>query len=115
MPARFFCVGGRSIVGCHRGGFSILDAGGRPANGGSILFVSTAENLRSNGRVDSNGAFRASVRAAGEYRADVIAGQGGSRLMPRSDFLAAHRGGFPPVQIVEGANAPLVLRTPQLS
>jgi hypothetical protein len=84
---------------------------GAPVNGGRILFVSSS-GVRSEGWVDSNGTLTASLMAAGEYRVYVISGQEESDSFHDPDFLAAHREDFPPVQIAEGTNAPLVLRMP---
>jgi protocatechuate 3,4-dioxygenase beta subunit len=90
----------------------LLDAEGRPVNGGQILFLSSA-GVRSEGWVDSNGTLTASVMAAGEHRVYVIPGPEEYDSFRDPDFLAAHRDDFPPVEIVEGANAPLVLRMPR--
>lgn len=91
----------------------LLDAAGRPARGGRILFVPREGNAQSLGWVDSNGTFTASLMAAGEYRVYVIGSAEESDSFSDPDFLAAHREDFPPVEIVEGANAPLVLRLPR--
>jgi len=48
--------------------------------------------------------------AAGEHRVNVAGSGEEADSFRDPDFAAEHRGEFPPVEIVRGASAPLVLR-----
>jgi hypothetical protein len=54
------------------------------------------------------------VSSVGDFHVYVLTDQGGSQtdLLRDPDFLKAHERDFAPVHVVEGRNAPLVLRLP---
>jgi protocatechuate 3,4-dioxygenase beta subunit len=91
----------------------LLDAGGRPVSGARILFLPSVDNMRSSGYTKEDGSFTASFLTSGEHRIYVVSADAGQFDYFRDpNFLQSHRNDFPPVQVVEGMNAPLILRVP---
>jgi hypothetical protein len=91
----------------------LLDAAGQPIGGGRVLFVSRAGGSKTSGFAAEDGTFTASFLEGGEQRIYLLSPTDDwNQILRDPDFSDARRSDFPAVQIVEGANAPLVLRMP---
>ena len=88
---------------------SLTDASGQPAAGISLAFVRDENWTENIGNTDGQGALHAAVRQAGDYHIYVVRNQ---NSMDDEDYLEQHANDFPVVHVVDGANAPLVLRMP---
>jgi protocatechuate 3,4-dioxygenase beta subunit len=83
----------------------IVDAAGKPVANKIVHFSSPAGP---GGAIsDAEGEFKASLRAAGEYRVYVLPDQNSSA---DPDYLKEHENDFPVVRVVAGENPPIVLR-----
>ena len=92
----------------------LLDEAGNPVSGAVVALDSAQPRSQSWIVTDGDGAFRLGVTSVGDFHIYVVANQGPSEtdLLRDPDFLKAHEQDFAPVHIVEGRNAPLVLRLP---
>jgi hypothetical protein len=92
----------------------LLDQAGNPVWGAIVALDSGQPKGQSWIATDDNGAFRLGLTSVGDFHIYVVTDQGGSQtdLLRDPDFLKAHERDFAPVHIVEGRNAPLVLRLP---
>jgi hypothetical protein len=84
----------------------IVDAAGQPVAGQMILFVS-ATGTGGGAISNAEGAFQASLRAAGEYHLYALPDQ---NWAADPDYLKEHEKDFPVVRIVAGENPPILLR-----
>lgn len=92
----------------------LLDQAGNPVFGAVVALDSGQPNGQSWIVTDGNGAFRLGLTSVGDFHVYVVADQGASQtdLLRDPNYLKAHEQDFAPVHIVEGRNAPLVLRLP---
>ena len=92
----------------------VLDQAGNPVSDAVVALVSGRPRGQSWMVTDGDGAFRLGVTSVGDFHVYVVTDQGGSQtdLLQDPDFRKAHELDFAPVHIVEGRNAPLVLRLP---
>ena len=92
----------------------LLDQAGNPVSGAVVALDSGQPMGQSWIATDGDGAFRLGLPSVGDFHIYVVADQGGNQtdLLRDPDFLKAHERDFAPVHIVEGRNAPLVLRLP---
>jgi protocatechuate 3,4-dioxygenase beta subunit len=92
----------------------VLDQAGNPVSGAIVALDSGRPRGQSWMATDGDGAFRLGVTSVGDFHIYVVTNQGPSEtdLLRDPDFLKAHEQDFAPVRIVEGRNAPLVLRLP---
>ncbi len=89
----------------------VVDVGGQPAAGVTLLFAGTTPEHRSIVPTNSAGARDGLGLVPDQYRvylSDDDAGYDFSSL-DDPDFLSAHASDFPPVRIAAGANPPIVL------
>jgi hypothetical protein len=103
LTTRFYGVTGK-----------LLDQAGNPVSGAIVALDSGQPKGQSWIATDGNGAFRLALLSVGDFHIYVVTDQGASQtdLLRDPDFLKAHERDFAPVHIVEGRNAPLVLRLP---
>ena len=92
----------------------VLDQAGNPISDAIIALDSSQPRHQSWMATDGDGAFRLAVSSVGDFHVYVVTDQGGSQtdLLRDPDFLKAHERDFAPVHVVEGRNAPLILRLP---
>jgi hypothetical protein len=92
----------------------LLDQAGNPVSGAVVALDSGRPNVQSWNTTNGDGTFRLGLTSVGDFHVYVVVDQGGSQtdLLRDPDFLKAHEHDFAPVHIVEGRNAPLVLRLP---
>jgi protocatechuate 3,4-dioxygenase beta subunit len=92
----------------------LLDQAGNPVSGAVVALDSGQPKGQCWIVTDGNGAFRLGLTSVGDFHIYVVTGQGGSQtdLLRDPNYLKAHEQDFAPVHIVEGRNAPLVLRLP---
>ena len=92
----------------------VLDQAGNPVSGAIVALDSGRPRGQSWMATDGDGAFRLDVTSVGDFHIYVVTDQGPNQtdLLGDPDFLKAHEQDFAPVRIVEGRNAPLVLRLP---
>jgi protocatechuate 3,4-dioxygenase beta subunit len=92
----------------------LLDQAGNPVSGAVVAFVSSQPMGLTWIETNGDGAFRLGLPSVGDFHIYVVVDQGANQtdLLRDPDFLKAHDHDFAPVHIVEGRNAPLVLRLP---
>jgi hypothetical protein len=102
---------GSSGAPTFRASGTLLDAGGRPVSGARLMLVSTGHPVTQVwAETDSKGRFSVAAAVGGEYRILVAPDQGQTELLSACDFIEAHRGDYPPVQLVEGQGAVYTLK-----
>ncbi len=87
----------------------LLNASGGPASGTLLALASGGQTGQGMVTTDADGAFRLVLTQPGEYRIYLLDDQGDWN---DADYLEKHENDFPPVKVVDGANPPLMLRSP---
>ena len=85
----------------------LTDAAGRPVAGELLALISPQGVPDSAATTDADGSFRMTVWRAGEFRWVSITDQ---EEWNDPDYLLAHAGEFPPLQVAQGQNAEVNLR-----
>jgi hypothetical protein len=88
---------------------SLTDDFGKPAADVTLAFVLNGAWTENVGNTDGHGVIHASVRQAGDYHIYVVPDQSS---IDDEDYVEQHANDFPIIHLVDGANAPLVLRMP---
>jgi len=87
----------------------LLDASGHPAAKVALVFIPVAALYQEVAATDDAGAFRVTLRQPGDYHVYLMMD---TAHWDDWDYLKAHAADFPIVKVVDGPNAPLVLRLP---
>ena len=87
----------------------LLDASGNPSAQVALAFLSDGATGQGFAASDKDGAFRVTLKQPGDYHVYLMMD---TAHWDDWDYLKAHATDFPVVKVVDGPNAPLVLRLP---